>query len=134
MNVVYGGTLHQKLHEVDGLIEHREDRTAAVDIQYGLSHEIKIEPGGLLHEAWGRNLAEVNSVHTQGVDRLGVGLRPEAFALDGLIEAFSVKNAKNFALGVQFHPEWKVLDNPFYRAIFSAFNTACQVRASKRTR
>ncbi|QYJ89111.1 gamma-glutamyl-gamma-aminobutyrate hydrolase family protein [Shewanella halotolerans] len=134
MNVVYGGSLHQKLHEVGDYIEHREDKTADVGVQYGLSHPLKIEPGGLLHEAWGRNLAEVNSVHTQGVDRLGVGLRPEAYAPDGLIEAFSVKDAKNFALGVQFHPEWKVLENPFYRSIFSAFSQACQARAAQRKR
>ncbi|WP_110456037.1 gamma-glutamyl-gamma-aminobutyrate hydrolase family protein [Shewanella algidipiscicola] len=134
MNVVYGGSLHQELYQVGGYIEHREDKTASVEVQYGISHPIQIEPGGLLHEAWGRNLAEVNSVHTQGVDRLGIGLRPEAYAPDGLVEAFSVKDAKNFALGVQFHPEWKVLDNPFYRAIFTAFNKACQQRAAQRTR
>jgi putative glutamine amidotransferase len=134
MNVVYGGSLHQQLHQVGKYIEHREDHNAPVEIQYGVSHPIEIEPGGLLHDAWGRSLAEVNSVHTQGVDRLGVGLRPEAYAPDGLIEAFSVSDAKNFALGVQFHPEWKVLDNPFYRSIFTAFNKACQHRAAQRTR
>ncbi|MGS0681305.1 gamma-glutamyl-gamma-aminobutyrate hydrolase family protein [Shewanella sp. 125m-7] len=134
MNVVYGGSLHQKLHELDGFIEHREDKTQSVDVQYGISHEVQIEPGGLLHDAWGRSSAEVNSVHTQGVDRLGVGLRPEAYANDGLIEAFSVNNAKNFALGVQWHPEWKVLNSPFYTAIFEAFNQACQRRAASRVK
>ncbi|WP_065187528.1 gamma-glutamyl-gamma-aminobutyrate hydrolase family protein [Shewanella woodyi] len=134
MNVVYGGTLHQKLHEVGGYIEHREDKTKPVDVQYGISHEVQIEPGGLLHEAWGRNSAEVNSVHTQGVDRLGVGLRPEAFASDGLVEAFSVREAKNFALGVQWHPEWKVLEHPFYTAIFKLFSDACQRHAMNRVR
>ena len=134
MNVVFGGSLHQKLHEVGGFIEHREDKSQPVDVQYGISHEVQIEPGGLLHEAWGRSSAEVNSVHTQGVDRLGLGLRPEAYSSDGLIEAFSVKEAKNFALGVQWHPEWKVLDSPFYTAIFEAFNKACQCRAASRVK
>jgi putative glutamine amidotransferase len=134
MNVVYGGTLHQKLHELDGYIEHREDKTKPVEVQYGISHEVQIEPGGLLHEAWGRSSAEVNSVHTQGVDRLGVGLRPEAFASDGLVEAFSINNAKNFALGVQWHPEWRVLDNPFYTSIFKLFSDACVRRARNRVR
>ncbi|MBE1274947.1 gamma-glutamyl-gamma-aminobutyrate hydrolase family protein [Enterovibrio baiacu] len=132
MNVVMGGTLHQKLHDVGGFIEHREDKTAPVDIQYGLSHTVNIEPGGILCEAWGRTSADVNSVHTQGIDRLGEGLRPEATAPDGLIEAMSVINAKQFALGVQWHPEWKVTKNPFYSAIFEVFGNACRQRAKER--
>ncbi|MCG9695874.1 gamma-glutamyl-gamma-aminobutyrate hydrolase family protein [Shewanella sp. Isolate11] len=134
MNVVYGGSLHQKLHEVGGYIEHREDPETGVEVQYGLAHELQIEPDGVLYQAWGSTLAEVNSVHTQGVDRLGSGLKVEACAPDGLVEAFSVIDAKSFAVGVQFHPEWKVLDQPFYRSIFAAFNQACQQRAAQRTR
>ncbi|KXF81495.1 gamma-glutamyl-gamma-aminobutyrate hydrolase family protein [Enterovibrio coralii] len=132
MNVVFGGTLHQKLHEVGGFIEHREDKTASVEVQYGLSHTIHIEPGGVLCEAWGPSSADVNSVHTQGIDRLGTGLRPEAYAPDGLIEAVSVINAKHFALGVQWHPEWEVTKNPFYSAIFEVFGNACRLKAKER--
>lgn len=134
MNVVFGGSLHQKLHEVGRYIEHREDKAAALDVQYGPSHKISIVSGGLLHDAWGCDTAEVNSVHTQGVDRLGQGLQPEAYAPDGLIEAFSVENAKNFALGVQWHPEWKVQDNAFYTSIFNAFGQACRLYAAQQER
>ncbi|WP_418357371.1 MULTISPECIES: gamma-glutamyl-gamma-aminobutyrate hydrolase family protein [Shewanella] len=134
MNVVYGGSLHQKLHEVGTFIEHREDKYAALDVQYGPSHPINLVAGGLLHDAWGCDTAEVNSVHTQGVERLGEGLQPEAFAPDGLVEAFSVKNAKNFALGVQWHPEWKVTENAFYSAIFEAFGQACRQHAATQVR
>lgn len=134
MNVVYGGSLYQKLHEVGTFIEHREDKHAPVDVQYGLSHQVNLVAGGLLHDAWGCDTAEVNSVHTQGVERLGEGLQPEAFAPDGLIEAFSVKNAKSFALGVQWHPEWKVTENAFYTAIFEAFGQACRQYAATQVR
>ncbi|MGX9461982.1 gamma-glutamyl-gamma-aminobutyrate hydrolase family protein [Shewanella sp. A14] len=134
MNVVYGGSLYQKLHEVGTFIEHREDKYAPLDVQYGLSHQVNLVAGGLLHDAWGCDTAEVNSVHTQGVERLGNGLQPEAFAPDGLIEAFSVKNAKNFALGVQWHPEWKVTENAFYTAIFEAFGQACRHHAATQVR
>lgn len=134
MNVAFGGSLHQRLHEVTGFNEHREDKKAPLDTQYGLSHTIALEPGGVIYDAWGRSTAEVNSVHTQGVERLGVGLRPEAYAPDGLIEAFSVNDAKAFALGVQWHPEWKVSENPFYMSIFSAFGEACRQRAMTRVR
>ncbi|MBV7317316.1 gamma-glutamyl-gamma-aminobutyrate hydrolase family protein [Shewanella sp. NIFS-20-20] len=132
MNVVYGGSLHQKIHEVPSLNDHREDKTAPMEIQYGLAHTVTLEPGGLLFQGWGRTQAEVNSVHTQGVDRLGLGLRPEAYADDGLIEAFSVEHAKNFALGVQWHPEWQIENNPFYKAIFSQFGAACNARVQQR--
>src|SRR5262245_36094199 len=40
MNVAYGGTLHQKLHEVTGLSDHREDETQPLDVQYGPKHEV----------------------------------------------------------------------------------------------
>jgi len=131
MNVAFGGTLHQRLHEVGGFIEHRESKDQPVDIQYGLSHEVQVEPGGLLYDIAGCSSAQVNSLHTQGVDRLAPGLQPEARAPDGLIEAFSVSHASNFALGVQWHPEWKVKDNAFYLSIFQAFGDACRARASR---
>lgn len=131
MNVAFGGTLHQRLHEVGGYIEHRENKDHPVEQQYGLSHEVHIEPGGLLYELSGRNSAQVNSLHTQGVDQLAAGLRPEATAPDGLVEAFSVSQASNFALGVQWHPEWKVKDNAFYLSIFKAFGDACRARSNR---
>lgn len=131
MNVAFGGTLHQRLHEVAGFIEHRENKDQPVEQQYGLSHEVHIEPGGLLYELSGRGSAQVNSLHTQGVDQLAPGLRPEATAPDGLIEAFSVSQASNFALGVQWHPEWKVKENTFYLSIFKAFGDACRARANR---
>ena len=131
MNVVFGGSLHQRLHEVSGFIEHREDTAQPVDVQYGPAHEVRIEPGGLLDRIAGCSSAPVNSLHTQGVDRLAPGLQPEATAPDGLIEAFSVTAATSFALGVQWHPEWKVMENPFYLRIFKAFGDACRARAAR---
>lgn len=134
MNVAYGGSLHQKLHEVGQFIEHREDKSTPLAVQYGPAHEINIEADSLLFKAWGQRVAQVNSVHTQGVDRLGQGLSVEARAPDGLIEAFSITDAKAFALGVQWHPEWKVTENPFYSAIFKLFGDACLSRATTRER
>lgn len=131
MNVAFGGSLHQHLNEVDGLLGHREDPEQPVDVQYGPAHEVRIEPGGLLDRVTGCRSAQVNSLHNQGVDRLAPGLQPEAVAPDGLIEAFSVKSASTFALGVQWHPEWKVTENPFYLRIFKAFGDACRTRAAR---
>jgi len=67
----------------------------------------------------------VNSVHWQGINQLGNGLNVEATSQDGLVESFSVMDSSSFALAVQWHPEWKVMKNPFYKSIFEKFGDAC---------
>jgi putative glutamine amidotransferase len=128
MNVAFGGTLHQKVHEVEGRHDHREDTSLELDVQYGPAHEVVLEPGGSLRALTGQNRIQVNSLHSQGVDRLGPGLAVEGRALDGLIEAFRVEHAKSFAVAVQWHPEWKAMNNPFSRALFAAFGAAARER------
>ena len=128
MNVAFGGTLHQKVHEIEGRHDHREDTSLELDVQYGPAHEVVLEPGGSLRALSGQDRIQVNSLHSQGVDRLGPGLAVEARALDGLIEAFRVEHAKAFAVAVQWHPEWKAMNNPFSRALFAAFGAAARAR------
>ncbi|MCE5364252.1 gamma-glutamyl-gamma-aminobutyrate hydrolase family protein [Pseudomonas anguilliseptica] len=132
MNVAFGGALHQKVHEVDGYMDHREPEDTPVQQQYGLRHALHVQPGGLLAGIGLPDEIQVNSIHGQGVQRLAPGLRVEALAPDGLIEAFSVEGAKSFALGVQWHPEWQVRSNPNYLAIFQAFGEACRKKAGQR--
>jgi putative glutamine amidotransferase len=132
MNVAFGGTLHQKVHEVEGKHDHREDTTLELDVQYGPAHEVVLAPGGWLGGLIGQDRIRVNSLHSQGIDRLGPGLVAEATAPDGLIEAFRVERAKAFAIAVQWHPEWKAMSNPFSRALFAAFGAAA--RAYMQTR
>lgn len=128
MNVAYGGTLWQNLHEA-GLHDHREDPQVPLDTQYGPAHEVELVPEGMLYRLAGAPRLMVNSLHTQGVQRLGHGLEVEARAAgDGLVEAFRVRDAPGFALGVQWHPEWKFQDNPFSRALFAAFGEAARAR------
>lgn len=131
MNVAYGGTLHQRVHEISGMSDHREDESAPLEEQYGPAHEVRLEPGGLLRALAGRERLEVNSLHWQGIDRLGRGLKIEARAPDGLIEAISVADAPSFALGVQWHPEWQFENNEFSRALFAAFGEASRRHAER---
>src|SRR5579872_6917806 len=51
LNVAFGGTLHQHLHEVQGFADHRagEGKTA-LEEQYGPAHEVRMVPGGLFQE------------------------------------------------------------------------------------
>jgi putative glutamine amidotransferase len=126
VNVAFGGTLHQKVHEVEGKLDHRDDETLPLDVQYGPAHEVILEPGGLLRTLAGRDRISVNSLHSQGIDRLAGALSVEARAPDGLVEAFRVRDAARFATAVQWHPEWNVMSSPFSRALFGAFGNAAR--------
>lgn len=132
VNVAFGGSLYQRVHEVPGHLDHRDDESQPLDVQYGPAHEVSLEPGGMLRELAGAERVRVNSLHWQGIERLGKGLLVEARATDGLIEAFRVEGAARFAVAVQWHPEWKVMENPFSRALFARFGGACRERARAR--
>lgn len=124
-NVALGGSLHQAVEEVPGHHDHRAPEGAAAAVAYGPAHPVKIEPGGVLERLLGGGAFTVNSVHGQAVNRLADGLRVEARAPDGLVEAFSVERAPGFSLCVQWHPEWQAADNPVSRTLLEAFGKAC---------
>lgn len=132
VNVAFGGSLYQKVHEQPGFVDHRENPNDPLEKQYGPAHAVGLTPGGVLADIAGAKSAQVNSLHGQGVSRLGAGLVVEAVAPDGLIEAFR-HDGPGFLLGVQWHPEWRVRENPFYLSLFQAFGAACRVRAAQRT-
>ena len=134
MNVAFGGTLVEKLQEQPGRLDHREDKDQPLEAQYGPAHEVGLADGGLLRRLAGRPRVMVNSLHSQGVERLGRRLVAEAKADDGVIEAFRIDDAPSFALAVQWHPEWKVMENAFSRALFAAFGQAGREYATRRTR
>ncbi len=135
-NVALGGSLLQAVQTTVGYNEHRgaggrEDADAAA--LYAPAHPIEIEPGGLLEEVLGSSRSVVvNSVHGQGVARLADGLRIEARAPDGLVEAFSMPSAPAFNLCVQWHPEWQAADNPVSMRLLRAFGAACEARRTQR--
>lgn len=131
MNVALGGTLWQKLHEVEGYRDHRENKEASLDEQYGPTHDVLLKPGGLFRQLAGVDTLAVNSLHSQGVQKLAPGLAVEALAPDGVVEAFRVASAPSFAVGVQWHPEWKMQTNEFSRALFAAFGAAARARGKR---
>jgi putative glutamine amidotransferase len=134
VNVAMGGSLHQKVHEVDGMMNHREDLSDPLDVQYAPSHPLTLTAGGLLERFAGSRQVMVNSLHGQGIKNLGDNLIAEAVAPDGLIEAIRLDSDDTFLLALQWHPEWKVLENPFYLEIFKAFGAACKARSEQRNR
>ncbi|HEX5764834.1 MAG TPA: gamma-glutamyl-gamma-aminobutyrate hydrolase family protein [Woeseiaceae bacterium] len=132
LNVVLGGTLHQRVHEVPGYGTHKENPEDPVEKQYGPAHYVTLPEGGLLRKLAGSDRVQVNSLHSQAVARLAAGVTVEAVADDGLIEAFRVDSADTFALAIQWHPEWRVTENEFSMSIFGAFGDACRARAADR--
>lgn len=133
INVALGGTLHQEVQNVPGHMDHREDNTLPLAGQYAPSHEIRLAAGSVFEHWAGGLVARINSLHGQGVDRLASGLNALAHAPDGLVEAYEVTGATAFAYAVQWHPEWRFWENPFYAAIFRAFGQACAARRQQRT-
>lgn len=132
INVAMGGSLHQAVHQVPGMMDHRDPDGLPLEQQYAPSHPIHIVAGSAM-EGWAGGLqATVNSLHGQGIARLASGLRPLALAPDGLVEAFEVEGARTFAVAVQWHPEWRCWENPFYSAIFRAFGDAVRQRQAAR--
>jgi len=136
LNVALGGSLHPRVHELAGRMDHRRPQHDDLDVQYGPKHPVALRAGGplaALAEAAGiEGQLMVNSLHWQGLDRLADGLVVEAEAEDGTPEAVSVATAKNFAIGVQWHPEYKAWENPFSRQLFEAFAAAARARAGDR--
>ncbi len=124
LNAALGGTLHPRVHEVDGRMDHRMPKHDDPDVRYGPRHAMTFTAGGRFAEIAGATEIEVNSLHGQGIDRPAAGLTIEGHAPDGTPEAVTVDGAKAFALGVQWHPEYKPLENAFSTRLFRAFSQA----------
>lgn len=136
LNVALGGTLHARVHELPERMDHRRPQHPDLDVQYGPRHPVTLRAEGPLADlaraaAIGGPLM-VNSLHWQALDRVAASLVVEAVAEDGTPEGVSVADAKAFALGVQWHPEYKAWENPFSRQLFEAFGAAARARAAAR--
>ncbi|MCD5986049.1 MULTISPECIES: gamma-glutamyl-gamma-aminobutyrate hydrolase family protein [Pseudomonas] len=133
LNVALGGSLHQRVQDLPGYLDHREPQSDVVAEQYVPQHDVSVQPGGVLESLGLAPGFAVNSLHSQGIDRLASDLRAEALAPDGLVEAVSLPGAPGFVLGVQWHPEWAFTENPVSLKMFEAFRQACQVYAGARS-
>nr|WP_186510909.1 gamma-glutamyl-gamma-aminobutyrate hydrolase family protein [Caenimonas sedimenti] len=132
MNVALGGSLHQTVHEQPGLMDHREPDDPDLAVQFAERHEVLLTPGSAFAGWAGGTRAVVNSLHGQGIARLGNGLVAEALAPDGLVEGVRVESATAFAYGVQWHPEWRHEQHPFYDNTLRAFAQACRAHCEAR--
>jgi putative glutamine amidotransferase len=125
MNVALGGSLWQSLHDQPGMMDHREPEDDDLAVQFAPRHEVLLQPESAFAQWAGGTRVFVNSLHGQGLKRLGEGVVAEAHAPDGLVEGVRVMGAPAFAYGVQWHPEWRHAEHPFYQRTLEAFAHAC---------
>lgn len=124
LNVALGGSLHQHVHELAGKHDHRQYQDGRpLEESYAPRHPIFIQAGGRLEKLCKRDKkVQVNSLHSQAIDRIAHDLHIEALSDDGIIEAVSMPSAKSYVLSVQWHPEHPIaLETPLNRALFANF-------------
>lgn len=129
LNVALGGSLHQRLQDLPGRIDHSTPLHPNARLRIGKAHSVRVVPGSWLHRIAGSNSIGVNSLHNQGIDRLAPGLVAEAIAPDGTIEAIRLLQARALTVGVQWHPEYDFASDPVSRGIFAAFGAEVAGRA-----
>ncbi len=129
LNVALGGSLHQRLQDLPGRLDHSTPMQENSRVRTGKAHSLAVTPGSWLHQIAGATTIGVNSLHNQGIDRLAPGLVVEGIAPDGTIEAVRVATAPGFAVGIQWHPEYDFLTDATSRAIFAAFGAAIRAQA-----
>ena len=132
LNVALGGSLAAEIQERPGALDHRAPANASQDERFALRQSVSIKPGSCLAGVFGAGEIKVNSVHRQAVDRLGGRLAVEAVAEDGTVEAVSVRDARAFAVGVQWHPEYWAASDSASARIFQAFGDAVRRHAAVR--
>ena len=98
-----GGTLYQDINtQVPKTLVHRN-----AEIYEKNQHRVSFVPGSLLDQIFpGQGEATINSVHHQAIKVLGKGLKVEALAEDGIIEAVRLAKGQ-FCWGIQWHPEFQ---------------------------
>ena len=69
----------------------------------------------------------MNSLHHQSVKQVAPGFRVVATAPDGIIEGIEATNG-NYAVAVQFHPEWLIDDDARMIRLFQEFVQASAER------
>lgn len=124
LNVAFGGTLRRDVSENPDLLRHHAPDEVGFNEMFDHVHDVELTPGGILDGALGQARIRVNSVHYQGVQRLGEGLSVEAQADDGVVEAFSTRVNTAPVLAVQWHPEWRTGENPQSQVFFGIFGRA----------
>ncbi|MBL0372235.1 gamma-glutamyl-gamma-aminobutyrate hydrolase family protein [Rhizobium sp. KVB221] len=132
LNVALGGTLESEIQDKPGNWDHRRPDVPERDRMYAIRQKVHVKEGSCIAGVLGTGEFEVNSLHRQAIGETAPRLAVEAVADDGTIEAVSVIDAKNFAVGVQWHPEYWVESDATSARLFKAFGNAVKAYAAAR--
>ncbi|MEO0821157.1 MAG: gamma-glutamyl-gamma-aminobutyrate hydrolase family protein [Pseudomonadota bacterium] len=129
MNVAFGGTLHPEVRDEPGRMNHRmPPGEKDPEVIFKRRHLVHFRPEGPFAALLGTERAVTNSLHGQAVWRPGARVSVEGWAEDGTVEAIAIRDARRFALGVQWHAEYDGASDPVHRPLFDAF--AADARAA----
>ena len=118
LNVALGGSLYEDIQvDYPEAIEHDYNSTQPRNF---LAHEVAIQSDSILFNQIGKATTAVNSLHHQNVRKLASDMVATAVAPDGLVEGVEIPGHP-FVLGVQWHPEMLVHDDPGMLALFRGF-------------
>jgi putative glutamine amidotransferase len=133
MNVAWGGSLHQHLPGMPGLIRHG----VPVENTHTL-HEVVPVPGTLLSATTKAGPLIGASHHHQGVDRVGDGLVVSGRSPDGLVEAIELPGADGndvehttWMVGVQWHPEETAATDRAQQVLFDTLANLARWRGQR---
>lgn len=132
VNVKFGGTLYQDIKsdrppcdEEDSAVEHKQPGDRA-----DLTHNVTVtDPASRLAQVL-QDSFPVNSLHHQGIKRLGHGLKVCAHAEDGLVEAVEAADDDSYLLAVQWHPE-ELTGHAEHKRLLEQFVQECRASASQ---
>jgi putative glutamine amidotransferase len=127
VNVAFGGTLHPEIRDIPGRMNHRMPPDGTLEEKFALRHKVALTADGQFARLLGAEEIVVNSLHGQGIVEPGARIVIEGYAEDGTPEALVVRDAKGFAMAVQWHAEWKAADDKVSRPIFAAFGAAARL-------
>lgn len=125
INVALGGSLRDQRSDATREVAHHSRDEAGLEEMFAQAHQVDIAPGSTLAQLLGKRRIEVNSVHYQMVDRLGDGLRVEATAEDGVVEAFAARDGSPL-VAVQWHPEWRPTERDHHMKFWTALGDAAR--------
>ena len=124
LNVCRGGTLHQELRSQR---RKTSNRWTVLPLKTLCVVDDRNHAPGVLERLLGPGCFRINSLHNQGIDRVGEGLQVTGRDLDGIVQAIE-DPARDFLVGVQWHPEF-LLYLPGQRSLFRELVT--QARANQ---
>lgn len=132
LNVALGGSLASEIQDQPGIWDHRKLPNVDRDSMYAIRQSVHIKEGSCIAGILGPGEVRVNSLHRQAIAKTAPRLQVEATADDGTVEAVSVIDAKAFAVGVQWHPEYWAETDKASNKIFTAFGDAVRDYAAEK--